>query len=143
MNMLISSAPWVSNLSEWSLNAHILWFTFRYLISLLVTSRHAAPEHFKKDVAGWVKINKVLEIVLVLRLFVRDDGRVLIYALINQIILQFGAIRFIVMTAQNPSAVAEYSRVFSSIFILTMCITFVGMIVCRCVYLLLESRGKK
>ena len=142
MNMFIYSDPWVISPSDWSLEWHIIWFIGKYIFSFYIISQAASSKKYSEDYAGWLKPNKFLKAILFLKLYLRDDGKVFITAITNQIILQVGAIWFIVMTMRNPDAVAVYSRVFSGVVISLILASGFVLAICRGIYLLRKKRGR-
>ncbi|MCL2153247.1 MAG: hypothetical protein FWH57_09890 [Oscillospiraceae bacterium] len=85
--------------------------------------------------AGHIRINMLVEIILVLRPCKYGDNEVHIYSLIHQMLLQIGLMTFLSMIIVEPSEPARALRVFSGIFIATVMTSFFGRNICRMIYI--------
>ena len=172
IELILSSNSWVSNPYEWSLRTHIVWVILGYacsywmcVISSLCNTRakgykegvkdsrlYRALKHFHSDFLLYaktsnricnIKVNIFLRIVLLLIPCTDKDGKVPIYSLIHQMLLQYGVIRFILSTMQNPSEVAEYSRIFTVVFMNTLFISMIGLVICSAINKRIDKKRKK
>ena len=168
--LILSTGPWVLTPSEWPLRSHIFLVVLGYLFSywlciipaLGLTRTGEYEEHDKDKILykvlktyflinlsakssgriGNIRVNIILKLVLFLIPFTDKDGKVPIYSLIHQIILQYSTVRFIMMTMQNPSAVAEHSRFFAGMVLGTAAISAFGLLICAAINGYIEKRRK-
>ena len=169
--LILSSTSWVSNTYEWPLRTQIIWvvyaYIFSYWICVVCSSGNTRTEVYEEqrkgkalyrilekyflialcikssNRAGNIKVNIVLKLVLFLIPCTDKDGKVPIYSLIHQMLLQYGVIRFILSTMQNPSEVAEYSRIFTVVFMNTLFISMIGLVICSAINKRIDKKRKK
>ena len=107
----------------------IFFYAFSYGICILIATK-GSP----RRCVGHIKINRILEILLLLPPCKYNKKTVLIYSLLHQMVLQYGAIRFIVMLIRDPSDPATALRAFAGVCMITLYISFFGGVICRTIY---------
>jgi len=110
---------------------YIFGFMLIYAFSYFVCIRFAKAT---RECVLTIKFNKILAIVSLLMPFHNRGKEILLVALLNAFLLQYSAIRFMVLTIRRTSGIDEYLRVFAGNVLWITIFTVFGFIACRIIY---------